>query len=51
MWKGLAWLMLLYGLLATAAAVDAGDKQKGTESRCSAVDHQLLKRAERAHGE
>ncbi|MCB1218031.1 hypothetical protein KDL44_11600 [bacterium] len=29
MWKGLAWLMLLYGLLATAAAVDAGDKQKG----------------------
>ena len=31
MWKGLAWLMLLYGLLATAAAVDAGDRQRGLQ--------------------
>jgi hypothetical protein len=29
MWKGLSWLMLLYGLLVTAAAMDVGDKQKG----------------------
>ncbi|MCB1188689.1 hypothetical protein KDL29_16130 [bacterium] len=29
MWKGIAWLMLLYGLLVTAAVVDAGDKKQG----------------------
>lgn len=29
MWKGLSCLMLIYGLLVTAAAMDVGDKQKG----------------------
>lgn len=29
MWKSIAWLMLVYGLFATAVAVDAGDKQRG----------------------
>ncbi len=29
MWKGIAWLMLLYGLLVSAAAIDAAEKQQG----------------------
>ena len=32
MWKGIAWLMLLYGLLATAVVVDSGDRQKGMQA-------------------